>query len=70
MKYASPRDDGLKPWVVTRHEWGRHTSRVVYAETAATAKYQTIGRERHVSATVRRATPDDIVAHDFSGGVA
>jgi hypothetical protein len=59
-KYAPAREDGLKPWVVTRREWGRSSERVVYAETSAAAKYKAIGRQLHVTATVRRATPEDI----------
>lgn len=59
-KYAPAREDGLKPWVVTRHEWGCSSDVVVYAETGARAKYQCIGRQLHVTGTVRRATVDDL----------
>lgn len=59
-KYAPRNEDGLKPWVVTISEWGRKSDRIVYADTGAQAKYQTCGRMRHVTATVRRATPADV----------
>jgi hypothetical protein len=36
---------------------------IVYAETAAKAKYLAIGRQRYVTATVRRATHEDLAAH-------
>jgi hypothetical protein len=60
-KYAPPNEDGLKPWVVTVREWGRAShDRIIYAKTNAAAKYAAIGRQRYVTATARRATPDDL----------
>lgn len=62
-KYAPPRSDGLKPWLVTRREWGHSMDSIVYAESAAQAKYKVIGRRRYVTATVRRATHEEVAAH-------
>jgi hypothetical protein len=59
-RYAPPRDDGLKPWVVERAEWGRRTERVVYAETRSAAEYEVKGRQRYVTARGRRATSEDM----------
>jgi hypothetical protein len=59
-KYAPARDDGLKPWVVERSEWGRKVDRLVYAKTRRDAEYEVKGRERYVSARGRRATPEDV----------
>ncbi len=59
-KYAPPNAEGMKPWVVTIREWGNVRDRIVYAETARQAKYDVIGSMRYVTATARRATPDDM----------
>ena len=59
-KYAPAREDGLKPWLVTIYEWGKSRDRVIYAETAAAARYDAIGRMLYVSAKARRATPADL----------
>jgi hypothetical protein len=61
-KYAPLNEDGLKPWVVTRNEWGRTSEQIVYAKSSADAKYKAIGRQLHVTGTVRRATSEDIEA--------
>jgi hypothetical protein len=61
-KYAPPNDEGLKPWVVTVSDFGRKYVRIIYAETSAAAKYAAVGRQQHVSATARRATPEDLEA--------
>ena len=66
-KFAPPREDGLKPWHVTIREWGREYARIEYAATAAGARYNAIGRQRYVTATARRATPED-VAKATTGG--
>lgn len=59
-RYAPARDDGLKPWVVERREWGQKTERIVYARGRADAEYEVKGRQRFVYAKARRATPEDI----------
>lgn len=59
-KYAPPNADGLKPWLVTVSEWGRKTTRVIYAESNSAAVYEAKGRMRYVHATARRATPADM----------
>lgn len=61
-RFAPAREDGLKPWVVVRSEWGRKTTKIVYAETRASAEYQEKGRQLYVSAHGRRATPADMEA--------
>ncbi len=61
MKYAPANADGLKPWVVTvSSSWGPRQDQIVYAKTAAAAKYKAIGRQQHTYGTVRRATPGDL----------
>lgn len=59
-KYAPAREDGLKPWVVERHEWGHKSERIHHAKSASAAEYDAVGRQRHVSAKARRATPEDM----------
>jgi hypothetical protein len=61
-KFAPPNEDGLKPWVVTLSERGHKSERIVYAKSSADAKYRAIGRQLHVTGTVRRATSADIDA--------
>lgn len=60
MKYAPPREDGLKPWVVEKSEWGRKDERLVWAESRSQAEYEVKGRMRYVYAKGRRATPEDV----------
>lgn len=59
-KYAPAREDGLKPYHVTLREWGRESTRIEWADTAAQAEYQAKGRMRYVYAKARRATPADV----------
>lgn len=61
-KYAPPNENGEKPYVVEQSGWGRKRSKVVYADTAAAAKYRAFGRQgvgEYITGC-RRATPDDI----------
>lgn len=59
-RFAPARADGLKPWVVSRHEWGRTTEYIVYAKSSSDAAYRVKGR--YVTARARRATPEDVEA--------
>ncbi len=60
-KYAPPRADGLKPYVVLWSSWGVEHRTVVYAKTPADARYRTCGGMRHAYASsCRRATPGDM----------
>lgn len=59
-KYAPPNDLGQKPWTVTRIEWARETTSVVYEDTKALAEWRIKGRQRHVSAKARRSTVEDL----------
>ena len=43
-KYASARENGDKPYVVTRHGWGRESNRIGWGKTAASAKHDAFGR--------------------------
>jgi hypothetical protein len=60
MRFAPAREDGLKPWVVIRSEWGRKTYHLVYAESARDAVWRNIGRGRYVTGRALRATPEDV----------
>jgi hypothetical protein len=64
MKYVPARDeDGLKPFVARLSSpWFRDGSRerLVWALTPSSARFEAKGRERDLSATVRRATPADM----------
>lgn len=62
-RYAPARADGMKPWVVIRREWGRQTTLIVWAETSRAARYEVVGRQRHVKAEAFRATPADMRLH-------
>jgi hypothetical protein len=61
-KYAPANDEGLKPYMVTRAGWGRSSTRLVYADKVATAKYKAFGRmgTGEYITECRRATPEDI----------
>jgi hypothetical protein len=63
-KYAPPREDGLKPYVVDVWEWGHGRQTLVYAVNAADARYQACGRSRPgiYAKSTRRATPADMPA--------
>ena len=62
MKYAPADEYGRKPYVVTKHSWGRDLSKVVFCENASEARWVAWGRlgvgEYHVG--TRRATPADL----------
>lgn len=58
--YASPREDGLKPWVVAVSSWGQTRERIEWADSARQASYQAKGRQRYTYAKARRATLDDM----------
>jgi hypothetical protein len=62
-KYAPPREDGLKPWLVVISSFGSKMERIIYAETRAQAEYDAKGRMRHTYAHGRRATPEDVATH-------
>ena len=59
-KHAPAREDGLKPYFAEIREWGYVRHEIVWADTAANARYKAINRMRYTTATVRRATPDDL----------
>lgn len=64
-RYAPAREsDGLKPYVVTtRSVWDRGRTpapSIRWAENAAAARSDAIGRQSNASAHARRATPADM----------
>jgi hypothetical protein len=61
-KYAPARENGKKPYVVTKGGWGRSLDRIGWGETASDAKYDAFGRMgvgEYVTGC-RRATPQDM----------
>lgn len=60
-RYAPAREDGLKPYAVTKQSWGKAYPRIEWATNLMDAKAR-YGwtREMNTIVTVRRATPDDM----------
>lgn len=68
-KYAPANQAGEKPYVVEQSGWGRKRSKVVYAKTAAEAKYRAYGRQgvgERITGC-RRATPEDLAGSTGTG---
>lgn len=60
-KWAPDNDEGLHPYVITKHSWGHTRNRIEYATSLKEAKAQHgWTRESHTTVTVRRATPADM----------
>ena len=59
-RYAPAREDGMKPWAVDFHSWGKVKHWIVWENTAALARWRVVGRQKYCSAVVRRATPADM----------
>lgn len=58
-KYAPANEDGAKPFVRVEYSFGRTSETLVWAATAAEAKY--IGwRGANATYTARRATPEEV----------
>lgn len=65
-KYAPANTAGEKPYVVTMRSWGRERSKLVYADSATSAKYLAFGRlgtGEYITST-RRATAADLPTQD------
>ena len=61
-KYAPPREDGKKPYVVEQSGWGRKRERIGWGKTVAEAKHNAFGRPgvgEYITGC-RRATPEDM----------
>lgn len=60
-KYAPAREDGMKPYVISTHSWGRTSDRIEWADSLREAKaHYGWTRQLHTSISVRRATPADM----------
>lgn len=58
-KFAPAREDGAKPFVLSAYSFGKTTDTIVWANTAADAKYAGY-RGAYTTYTARRATPADV----------
>jgi hypothetical protein len=61
-RYATAREDGTTPYVVTVNDCGRFVERLVYVERRGAASHAALGHGIYVKdlRAVRRASPEDV----------